>query len=1080
MRIHKIHLCNIASLQGEHTLNFDQILSEQSLFAITGKTGSGKSTILNAISLALYGKVYKTNSSNNDFITLGESVGSIDLYFSNQSTSYLASWNLKVRKKNGDLLKKPQLTRAFFIKRDGEYIATEKSCEELINLSFDQFCKTSILNQGEFSKFITSSFIERKDILEKFYDGIKLEGLNQRLREKLREKKEEVSQLNSQIDGLAQSVVDITINQAEVDQDLAKLKYKEELAHFAENNVGYIKELLAYIEQYNENTKKSQTLNQLVDSEIESINFVKMNIDERETLFKNHEKELKIKRPILEKCISNQFELRKNQEQIDYLLTEKLDQEELILKNKEIYKKTLDSLVDVQSKIDKIDLKSPAKEITCLEKLKQLSKTLSSLYHKEVVTKQILDSETKNIDEIQTKYNQVQLDIKKLEDLKLDTQIQIIDNKKTTLQKSIEKKRRTLGTYKHKDEQYLDLTKQLKDLQKQAETMRSQYSKLCKDFEVKELEIETSEDALKLYELQKAINLCLDHSIKEKECLVCKAPLESKERLQGTQRKEDRQKTLYLEEKLQNDKAQFVILNNQKLKTEYQTQELSKKEFELKEQIQIIEQFQKENSLFELEKELQALTSELDQNLKKTTELKIARAQLGDLFLEGQKIFEKLQEHKRTKEKHNLELNEILLQIEQEIANLTSLDFIPKNKTHLLSELDEYLEKLEAYRIFQTQLNQFELDKNRLQKDNENISLKIEKIKTSLKTYEANNRELNLFLEEHLDNIDSDAKEFLTRLEHNLKKAQNDLNESKNQKNKIQLQITELSSRNETIKEQLAAIDVQIKTILNSVEKSLLFKHIEDKSLSFITHSMKKILDIDIKLTNTLVILKPIYLKITEIFHDLSQEIISLKEQITQNQTLLEQKTKALEKIKEIKKKLTLQNKDFEKLEKLYELVGKDEFRNFILANIEYSLIQQANIELKNLYDGRFAIAQSHKRNRLLSEFKIIDYYNDAQIRNISTLSGGETFLVSIAMALALAELTRGQTQLDSLFIDEGFGTLDSEAIDEVYDLLVNIQHTGKQLGIISHIQPLTSRFPINIHLNKDSQGKSQTKIVYN
>ena len=100
--------------------------------------------------------------------------------------------------------------------------------------------------------------------------------------------------------------------------------------------------------------------------------------------------------------------------------------------------------------------------------------------------------------------------------------------------------------------------------------------------------------------------------------------------------------------------------------------------------------------------------------------------------------------------------------------------------------------------------------------------------------------------------------------------------------------------------------------------------------------------------------------------------------------------------------------------------------------------------------------------------------------RKVSTLSGGETFLVSLAMALALAELTRGQTEIDSLFIDEGFGTLDSDSIDEVFELLEAIQHSGKQIGIISHVQNLTSRIGININLNKSSEGSSKVDILYN
>ena len=101
-------------------------------------------------------------------------------------------------------------------------------------------------------------------------------------------------------------------------------------------------------------------------------------------------------------------------------------------------------------------------------------------------------------------------------------------------------------------------------------------------------------------------------------------------------------------------------------------------------------------------------------------------------------------------------------------------------------------------------------------------------------------------------------------------------------------------------------------------------------------------------------------------------------------------------------------------------------------------------------------------------------------MRKVSTLSGGETFLVSLAMALALAELTRGQTQLDSFFIDEGFGSLDQDTIEEVYELLLQLQNSGKQIGIISHVKDLTDRIPVNINLEKKHDGISKIQVVFN
>ena len=92
----------------------------------------------------------------------------------------------------------------------------------------------------------------------------------------------------------------------------------------------------------------------------------------------------------------------------------------------------------------------------------------------------------------------------------------------------------------------------------------------------------------------------------------------------------------------------------------------------------------------------------------------------------------------------------------------------------------------------------------------------------------------------------------------------------------------------------------------------------------------------------------------------------------------------------------------------------------------------------------------------------------------------GETFMVSLAMALGLAELTRGSAEIDSLFIDEGFGTLDQNSLEDVLDMLKQIQTRGLMVGLISHVRSLTSALPVNLLLTKRSDGTSQISLQYN
>src|SRR5690606_4643316 len=123
----------------------------------------------------------------------------------------------------------------------------------------------------------------------------------------------------------------------------------------------------------------------------------------------------------------------------------------------------------------------------------------------------------------------------------------------------------------------------------------------------------------------------------------------------------------------------------------------------------------------------------------------------------------------------------------------------------------------------------------------------------------------------------------------------------------------------------------------------------------------------------------------------------------------------------------------------LADVLGQDEFRSFALGLVEERLVAQTNRELEHLCEGRYQITLLENKKQS-QDFLVVDHWRGGGERKVSTLSGGETFLVSLAMALSLAELTRGQTEVDAFFIDEGFGTLDRDSIDDVLEVLSNVQ----------------------------------------
>ena len=110
--------------------------------------------------------------------------------------------------------------------------------------------------------------------------------------------------------------------------------------------------------------------------------------------------------------------------------------------------------------------------------------------------------------------------------------------------------------------------------------------------------------------------------------------------------------------------------------------------------------------------------------------------------------------------------------------------------------------------------------------------------------------------------------------------------------------------------------------------------------------------------------------------------------------------------------------------------------------------------------------------------FNLIDHYQADQSRLVDTSSGGEKFIISLALALGLSDLASKSVKIDSLFIDEGFGTLDNNTLETVISTLETLQSQGKLIGIISHVENLKERIPTQIKITKKSNGISVVDML--
>ena len=131
----------------------------------------------------------------------------------------------------------------------------------------------------------------------------------------------------------------------------------------------------------------------------------------------------------------------------------------------------------------------------------------------------------------------------------------------------------------------------------------------------------------------------------------------------------------------------------------------------------------------------------------------------------------------------------------------------------------------------------------------------------------------------------------------------------------------------------------------------------------------------------------------------------------------------------------------------------------------------------KHLYklNERYSLQKKQDDSLII---QVIDNYQAGNIRSLSSLSGGETFIVSLSLALALSDMASSGTNMDSLFIDEGFGTLDKSSLEMVMDTLENLQQDGKTIGLISHVDALKERIHTQVQLIKNGNGFSTIRVV--
>ncbi len=208
-------------------------------------------------------------------------------------------------------------------------------------------------------------------------------------------------------------------------------------------------------------------------------------------------------------------------------------------------------------------------------------------------------------------------------------------------------------------------------------------------------------------------------------------------------------------------------------------------------------------------------------------------------------------------------------------------------------------------------------------------------------------------------------------------------------------------------------------------------------------------------------------------FKEYEKSLQELRDIIAGLRHTLSENRAAKERMKEKRTAIEARRKECRRWDGLHELIGSADgkkYRNFAQGLTFEIMIGHANRQLRKMTDRYLLV---HDDTRPL-ELDVVDNYQAGEIRSTKNLSGGESFIVSLSLALGLSHMAGRNVRVDSLFLDEGFGTLDEDALDTALEALASLRQDGKLIGVISHVPALKERISAQILVTPLTGGRSR------
>ena len=1135
MKFLQLEILNLASLdkQGGEVINFEEgALGESTIFSIVGPTGSGKSTLLDAICLALYNRAPRyprkkgdknqnieifgeadANENNRlaptdsrNILTRGKKEGYSKLTFlANNSSIYRAEWHVRFQRVRYENAK----TALYKITRNGEQLTEEiadwNELPNIIGLDYDQFLRTVLIAQGSFANFLTAKENERYELLEKL---IGCEETYTNIATEIKKAKDQAVDAYNQMAASVEAVKQNLLNDEELAQLREEITLLEKAEKELESQLKAISENLQWYEENDKQTKqiaiyqedmeqaanaikKMQAQNlhlQLHDEVQPAVNLLQEVERQLQSIHEQEEEILKLEAAMKSKVVG----ITKSEHTLSYL-------KEVVNKAQEQLEKTLPIIAEARALKTKIEAAMPnlkekkeALELAQKENLtaqrdveenarniqkweaetEKANLALKATQEEIAKQKQVLHEATQaaeqawekeknktagqNIEELQTQKSAAE---KKLQDVLQAIKVVAHLDSATTEKQKNEERILLLGKRNAEiDEALGKLT--IEALTQETLTLRNAYTLMVSEkWEIHRANLTEG----------KPCPLCgstthpyhTDNRQFEEATTELSQLLKAKEDLLKLQQKQE--KDLSGERKQNDGEVQTLQKQQEKLSGEIATYEeewkaliaqypkIPKEEAELKSLLPIYEDKAKEAtgklSLFnKIQKEIERLTQLKDKAVKDEVAYESKASTIQNNAQESTSICAtKLAEHKAlttnliSQEKNKKETYEKALQ---------AWNNAKKEMEEWQAQYQQILNGEEPDAAEQRLTVAKDEATKAADNQNENINkLKAElaNSKGSYQTMLSQNKTMKEYLQAKEKELDLWIKEYNKQLkEKSIRPSLIDLNT-----------IWEMLHSAEDWNTIRREKDEKEKAVAST---TALYQSAEKAHQQHLEHQPAQTRDA--------------LLAVQQEYQERSQrnELIAANAKMQNHQEAVKQlgdKAEAL--------KLVTQEKD--DWTAITDAIGADgkTLRKIAQCYTLSFLIAHANQEIRK-FNSRYELQQvKHSLG-----IRVIDHDRADDIRDTTSLSGGETFIVSLGLALGLSALSSRNISFENLFIDEGFGTLDPDTLATVIDSLAMLQSSqGKKVGVISHTDTMSERITTQIRIIKNGNSGSSHIEIY-